>query len=74
MRFGAGFQLQVKGLLGPPPDALGHGGAAGSLHGAWPAERIGFSYVMNLMRDDAAAHDRAHALLAALHRAALGEA
>jgi CubicO group peptidase (beta-lactamase class C family) len=69
MCFGAGFQLQVDGLFGPVADAFGHGGAGGSLHAAWPAERIGFSYLMNLMRDDAAANDRAHALLDALSAA-----
>jgi CubicO group peptidase (beta-lactamase class C family) len=69
MRFGAGFQLQVDGRLGPPREAFGHGGAGGSMHGSWPAERIGFSYLTNLMRDDEAASDRADALLDALHRA-----
>jgi CubicO group peptidase (beta-lactamase class C family) len=74
MRFGAGFQLQVDGLLGPPRDAFGHGGAGGSLHGTWPAERIGFSYLTNLMRDDEAANDRAQVLLHALHRVTREEA
>jgi CubicO group peptidase (beta-lactamase class C family) len=69
MRFGAGFQLQVEGLFGPVVQAFGHGGAGGSLHGAWPHEQIGFSYVMTLMRDDSGANARARALLDALHAA-----
>ena len=36
MRFSAGFQLQVDDRLGPASEALGHGGAGGSLHGWWP--------------------------------------
>lgn len=52
-RFGVGFELQSEHLkYGPPPDAFGHGGAGGSMHGAWPSLGIGFSYAMNLMRDD----------------------
>jgi CubicO group peptidase (beta-lactamase class C family) len=71
MYFGIGFQLQTEELpLGPPSKAFGHGGAGGSLHGFWPDEHIGFSYAMNLMRDDAADH-RATRLLHALHSVAL---
>jgi CubicO group peptidase (beta-lactamase class C family) len=52
-RFGVGFELQTeRRSLGPPPDAFGHGGAGGSIHGYWPSQRIGFSHAMNLMRDD----------------------
>ncbi|WP_214321905.1 serine hydrolase domain-containing protein [Nonomuraea sediminis] len=48
MAYGAGFELQteLRGF-GPPTDAYGHAGAGGSRHGAWPAARVGFSYVMN---------------------------
>jgi CubicO group peptidase (beta-lactamase class C family) len=50
---GTGWALQDrKGSFGPAAQAFGHGGAGGSIHGAWPAERTGFSYVMNLMRND----------------------
>jgi CubicO group peptidase (beta-lactamase class C family) len=65
--FGVGFQLQTDALaLGPVPDAFGHGGAGGSVHGRWPRQRLGFSYAMNLLRDDPG-DTRAAALLAALH-------
>jgi CubicO group peptidase (beta-lactamase class C family) len=65
--FGVGFQLQADAhALGPPPDAFGHGGAGGSVHGRWPQQRIGFSYAMNLLRDDPS-DMRAAALLAALY-------
>lgn len=65
--FGVGFQLQTDALaLGPVPDAFGHGGAGGSVHGRWPRQRIGFSYAMNLLRDDRG-DMRAAALLAALY-------
>jgi CubicO group peptidase (beta-lactamase class C family) len=54
--FGVGFQLQTPNReLGPPPDVFGHGGAGGSRHGSWPTQRVGFSYAMNLIGDDA--HD-----------------
>ena len=67
-RFGVGFELQHDATsLGPPADAFGHGGAGGSTHGAWPSHRVGFSYAMNLMRDDEPVDPRAQALLAALY-------
>lgn len=71
MAVGTGFALQgQKRPLGPPPDGFGHGGAGGSIHGAWPSQHVGFSYVMNLMRDDQPADPRAQALLAALYSCA----
>ncbi|GAA3941991.1 serine hydrolase domain-containing protein [Actinomadura viridis] len=71
--FGVGFQLQTENLaLGPPQDAFGHGGSGGSRHGRWPAQGIGFSYAMNLMRDDPADR-RGDDLLDALHTALAGE-
>jgi CubicO group peptidase (beta-lactamase class C family) len=52
-RFGVGFALQTEArTLGPPDDAFGHSGAGGSAHGCWPSLGIGFSYAMNLMRDE----------------------
>ncbi|WP_327129511.1 serine hydrolase domain-containing protein [Streptomyces sp. NBC_01727] len=51
MAYGAGFELRTElALFGPPPNTFGHAGAGGSRHGAWPGERIGFSYTMNLTR------------------------
>jgi CubicO group peptidase (beta-lactamase class C family) len=65
--FGVGFELQTElGTLGPPPGAFGHTGSGGSSHGAWPAERVGFSYVPTELRsfeDDG----RARRVLAALY-------
>lgn len=55
--------------LGPPADAFGHGGAGGSRHGAWPSLGVGFSYVMNQMRDDDD-DQRGTRLLGALHSVA----
>ena len=67
VRFGVGFQLQTENMrFGPEPDAFGHDGAGGSVHGAWPAQRVGFSYAMNLMRDDPEDR-RSPALLEALY-------
>jgi CubicO group peptidase (beta-lactamase class C family) len=64
--FGLGFQLQTSAKpFGPAQDGFGHGGAGGSIHGAWPGLGVGFSYAMNEMRDDEPDH-RATALLEAL--------
>jgi CubicO group peptidase (beta-lactamase class C family) len=67
--FGVGFELQT-GLrtLGPPGDAFGHTGSGGSSHGAWPGERVGYSYAMTELRVEAE-DDRARRVLAALHQA-----
>ena len=51
---------------GPARAAFGHSGAGGSVHGAWPHLRTGFSFAMNLMRRDDR-DGRAQRLLAALH-------
>jgi CubicO group peptidase (beta-lactamase class C family) len=68
---GVGFQLQSElRPLGPPADAFGHTGAGGSCHGAWPEQRIGFSYAMNLMHDPTVGDQRALRVLSALHDAA----
>lgn len=68
--FGVGFELQTSTLpLGPPADAFGHGGAGGSKHGFWPRQRLGFSYTMNLLCDEAS-DTRGAALLNALHNCA----
>lgn len=53
MAFGVCWALQTpQTRFGPAPDAFGHSGAGGSIHGAWPTQRVGFSYVMNQMRAD----------------------
>jgi CubicO group peptidase (beta-lactamase class C family) len=68
-RFGVGFQLQTQTMgFGPEPSAFGHGGAGGSVHGAWPAHGLGFSYTMNELRDSLPVDPRGQELLTALHR------
>jgi CubicO group peptidase (beta-lactamase class C family) len=53
MAFGICWALQTpQTRFGPAPTAFGHSGAGGSIHGGWPTERVGFSYVMNQMRAD----------------------
>lgn len=70
MAYGVGLQLQTQLMrYGPPADAFGSAGAGGSIHGAWPSERVGFSYVMNQMRDDVFRDPRSRVLLDALHQA-----
>jgi CubicO group peptidase (beta-lactamase class C family) len=65
--FGLGFELQTEDLaFGPALDAFGHTGAGGSVHGAWPRQRTGFSYCMNEMRPEAGDR-RARRLLEALY-------
>jgi CubicO group peptidase (beta-lactamase class C family) len=65
--FGVGFELQTElGTLGPPANAFGHTGSGGSAHGAWPDERVGFSYTPTELRSFDG-DDRARRLLAALH-------
>jgi CubicO group peptidase (beta-lactamase class C family) len=67
--FGVGFELQTElRTFGPPPDAFGHSGAGGSVHGAWPELRTGFSYAMNELRSSER-DDRARVLLAVVHEA-----
>jgi CubicO group peptidase (beta-lactamase class C family) len=64
--YGFGFELQGElAVFGPPTNAFGYSGAGGSVHGAWPDERVGFSYAMNQMRDDLD-DPRARALLKTL--------
>jgi CubicO group peptidase (beta-lactamase class C family) len=71
--FATGFQVQTAEMaLGPEPDAYGHSGAGGSIHGAWPGLRTGFSYTPNLLADIGATDGRSARILTALH-AAIGE-
>jgi CubicO group peptidase (beta-lactamase class C family) len=68
LAWSTGFALQGHPRrLGPPDDAFGAGGAGGSVSAAWPTERVGVSYLMNLMREETE-NPRADALLDALHR------
>jgi CubicO group peptidase (beta-lactamase class C family) len=65
--FGVGFELQTeRHSLGPPANAFGHTGSGGSAHGAWPDERVGFSYVATELRN-LETDDRARRLLAELY-------
>ncbi len=67
MAYGVGFQLQTeRAKLGRVADAFGHGGAGGSMHGAWPTHRVGFSYAMNTMYDEVQDEPRSQGLLHAL--------
>jgi CubicO group peptidase (beta-lactamase class C family) len=69
--FSTGFEIQSElQWYGPAVQAFGHSGAGGSVHGAWPHLRTGFSYAMNLMRRDDA-DGRGQRLLRALHQAVL---
>jgi CubicO group peptidase (beta-lactamase class C family) len=72
LAFGVGFELQTEvARLGPAAGAFGHTGFGGSVHGAWPEQRLGFSYAMNELREDDPANDpRSQALLRALFRGA----
>lgn len=69
MAFGVGVQLQADlEPFGPPVDGFDHSGTAGSVHGAWPALRTGFSYVTNtICVEPDVAGLRASTLLVALH-------
>jgi CubicO group peptidase (beta-lactamase class C family) len=64
-RMGFGFQLHgLAPTLKPALRTVGHAGAGGSVHGAWPDLNVTFSYVMNELRPGD--RDRATALLDAL--------
>jgi CubicO group peptidase (beta-lactamase class C family) len=67
--FGVGFELQTElASFGPPADAYGHTGSGGSVHGAWPDERVGFSYATGELRNESD-DGRAQRVLAALYDA-----
>jgi CubicO group peptidase (beta-lactamase class C family) len=64
LAYGTGFELQTQRMeMGPPACAFGHSGAGGSVHGAWPQQRLGFSYAMNEMRPGSLAGDPRSKLL-----------
>jgi CubicO group peptidase (beta-lactamase class C family) len=67
LAFSTGFETQsALQWYGPATVAFGHSGAGGSVHGAWPQLRTGFSFAMNLMRRDDR-DGRAQRLLSALY-------
>ena len=67
LAFSTGFETQTAlQWYGPVESAFGHSGAGGSVHGAWPQLRTGFSCAMNLMRRDDR-DGRAQQLLGALY-------
>lgn len=67
--YGFGFELQTEQQpYGPCKTAFGYGGAGGSVHAAWPRQRVGFSYCMNEMRVYRG-DPRARVLLRALYEA-----
>jgi hypothetical protein len=71
--FSTGFEIQSElQWYGPAVQAFGHSGAGGSVHGAWPHLRTGFSYAMNLMRRDDR-DGRAQRILSALHNVLNGQ-
>jgi CubicO group peptidase (beta-lactamase class C family) len=71
--FSTGFEIQSElQWYGPAVQAFGHSGAGGSVHGAWPHLRTGFSYAMNLMRRDDR-DGRAQRILTALHSVLKGQ-
>lgn len=70
LRYGAaGHELAgTPSPLGRVPDAIGHAGAGGGTHGAWPSLRTGFSFLPATLRSQDGDR-RAEELLAALHAA-----
>ena len=67
LAFSIGFETQsALQWYGPAMVAFGHSGAGGSVHGAWPQLRTGFSFAMNLMRRDDR-DGRAQRLLSSLY-------
>jgi len=69
LRYGpSGYELAgTPSELGPAGDAIGHTGAGGGSHGAWPGLRTGFSFLPAELRSQDADR-RAGDVLAALHR------
>ena len=70
LRYGpTGYELAgTPSPLGPVAGAIGHTGAGGGAHGAWPSLRTGFSFLPATLRSQDA-DTRAEELLAALHAA-----
>jgi len=73
--YGVGFEIEgPQRPFGRPRDGFGHRGAGGSVHGAWPGLRVGFSFVTNLLRDGVLPDPRGRALLDALYDAVTANA
>jgi CubicO group peptidase (beta-lactamase class C family) len=70
LRYGtSGYELAgTPSELGPAADAIGHTGAGGGSHGAWPGLRTGFSFLPAELRSQDADR-RAADMLTALHEA-----
>lgn len=73
LRYGpTGYELaDTPSPLGPVAGAVGHTGAGGGTHGAWPSLRTGFSFLPATLRSQDC-DTRAEELLAALHAAVVG--
>jgi CubicO group peptidase (beta-lactamase class C family) len=73
LRYGpSGYELAgTPSELGPAGDAIGHTGAGGGSHGAWPGLRTGFSFLPAELRSQDADR-RAAGVLAALHEVVAG--
>ena len=63
----AGIMRNNHGLLGPNPNALGHGGWGGSVGMADPDQRLSCAYVMNRMSPALVGDDRWARLVAAVY-------
>jgi CubicO group peptidase (beta-lactamase class C family) len=70
LRYGpTGYELAgTSSVLGPALDAIGHTGAGGCAHGAWPSLHTGFSFLTADLRSQDADR-RAAVVLDALHAA-----
>lgn len=49
-RYGAAYELNSNGRMGPNPNAFGHAGWGGSMAFADPDEKLGIAFVVNKMR------------------------
>lgn len=72
-RFSAGFMKTVDNrpgdslVLGPNPEAFGHGGAGGSIGMADPVARVALGYVMNQMGEGVLLNPRGQQLVDAVY-------
>ncbi len=72
-RFASGFMKTIDNrpndslIMGPNPEAFGHGGAGGSIGMADPTAGVALGYVMNQMGAGVLLNARAHALIDAVY-------
>ncbi len=72
-RFASGFMKTIDNrpgdslILGPNPEAFGHGGAGGSIGMADPVARVALGYVMNQMGEGVLLNPRGQALIDAVY-------